>query len=435
MNHQTLSKVKKDFQLDIPDKTVFRRDANLISFDHDKSTISYTLKNGGMEAHLRVHKKYSHTLERHLDRILRFLEDFAALKEARFLKIKLSDYITINKGVNDSQLSTYRYLPRRTPENEIYTSLFSYDYTFPYVKILDETWEATVINMYACLEHRLQKQKEKDPTFDFSFDKNFSLHSLQFYHCGYEGKIRFSIYPGAVHQLSSPLGEEHTFQSNEELLSILDSLFETIYRKQRILNVYQPPNYHFKRFLDSLSLKNIAGDQVYQEMLQYATADRIEQLMIHPPKVHSVTFSAIASYVFSFEQATFILNRNSGKIYSTTDENVLKKMHEENLSYSVYLAYLQTFNRMKEQTQAILSHLHQLQAGMNTHEYVNQDTISSTMKYDDIQLFKFLNVFVVSFKEEVKTFELTNLSEAFSFFCSLVTERSVMDHPLTLIPN
>jgi len=147
-----------------------------------------------------------------------------------------------------------------------------------WVKIIQPKMLSAMLTLHTAMYRSFLEQETKDPTFEFK--KYFNMYS--FYLEGFTGSVIVEMLKNKnIRLVEKQTGQSVLFLVQElteaKIESYLLKLFQQIRNKRRLLNLYDPPKYHFHRCVKEFLFSPLQEEEVYGWLTRFYTPDEIEQ--------------------------------------------------------------------------------------------------------------------------------------------------------------
>jgi hypothetical protein len=128
-------------------------------------------------------------------------------------------------------------------------------------------------NMFASLNEAIANLHKNDVIFSYKW--NVYQKKLNVYYYGYEGDISVEIFEDKFVLIN----EKSKFEAEDEdkLKVQFDKLMKLIWKKQRILNLYNPPKKYFNDLFQNMIRQSELKEILFEKLLTIHTAEAIEE--------------------------------------------------------------------------------------------------------------------------------------------------------------
>lgn len=420
----SLTKLKRDLRTKVKARVTFSRTGNLISFDNDKNIVSYNHHQQGLYASFQLHKTYYHVIRDHLSEILTFLESYAVLVGAKYIRVSVPFDFTCDL------LKEYRMYSR---DKELQL-LFTHNQSSFDTKILDDSWFNWTIKNHTAVASYLHEMKEKDPTFTFS-----SLDSLRvlkpgptsFYLQGYKGLFTIDYNHTNDGIISFRNSKPQSFQTEQELLAILNHEFTSVIKKQRLLNLYEPPRYHFDRFISRyLSGIGKMKSSVYHALHQITNAQRVEEVLSDAQKPKIIGFGSKNIGFFPFDNHIVLINKHRDQVLTFATEQEFYFALRHQLLFLAEYHFADDFVAYDEYLDLLSARLADFETGKLPSSGTTENNLEP-IRFGDVRLFKIYDRLVVTSENTAHTFAVHERTKAQVCFCSAVVDVKIKELKLS----
>ena len=419
---KTLAALKKEFRENMPIKCTFRRGSDVIDVGNYYNTIGFGLMNGGFHAVLNCNQKNNNTLSTHLNKILEQIEQFALGLGAKYIRLSIKNESTIRFGKNDHHLHTFD----KISDDADLETLFPILTSLSWFKSLDDTWKTSLLSFHTTITLFFKEKKQNDPTFMYEMLYHHTGFSgVSFYFEGFQGVAKTTFSHEGKHHLISPLGTMYLFENSDELYHHLNLLFSEIHKKQRLQNLYSPPRFHLERYISRI-LRNPTGlfDSIYGVCTQYTTPSRIEEVMMNNPTHRTISLYTEKIQIFSLDHTKIVVDEKGSRVLGYEDEHTFKEGLRDMIKDMTLRYFSSEFDDFSVNLSLVMTRFHHVQNGINLNEDWNACSVDPIV-LEDVRLYQFMNLLVVGYGEQARTFSLDQTKDAFALF----TERCV-DHLL-----
>ena len=176
------------------------------------------------------------------------------------------------------------------------------------------------------IQTSLQKIQKMDPTAVIpGIDSRYT--SYEFFYQGFEGSF---VYDYESRSLSLYQGkqrvENYQLKSHQKTSTAVICLFEKISTKQRLINIFSPPRFHFDHVIQRINSGVLfkLKDHIYNELRKKYTPNEIELSFAQMKNLKKPHSSHVGPMFYQLMDMFFILNEES--VVSFLDYDVAKTL-------------------------------------------------------------------------------------------------------------